>query len=60
IPQTEHALFNLREGLFFLYFTKHGLPQTSGTRGVILSEARQGVAEGSRLALTTWTLNFRR
>ena len=23
IPQAEHALFDLREGLFFLYFTKH-------------------------------------
>ncbi len=23
VPQAEHALFDLREGLFFLYFTKH-------------------------------------
>ena len=26
VPQAEHALFNLRKGLFFLYFTKHSFP----------------------------------
>ena len=30
IPQAEHALFDLREGLFFLYFTKHDIITSNG------------------------------